>query len=114
MGNKMAGWKASGVLLAAMVLTLAMVGASAGEPEPKKAGKTPAAQQMQAYQVYQAKCLGCHGSVADPERPGRTRDGWTVVVRYMDKHYVNLSDAEANLIIELLYSLRRGMEKDPG
>lgn len=48
------------------------------------------------------------------QRPGRTRDGGTVVFRYMDKHYVNLNDAEADLIIELLYSLRRGMEKDPG
>lgn len=81
-----------------------------------KVGKAEMAaqEQMAAYKLFNQKCLSCHVSVADPERPGKTRDGWTIVVKYMDDHYVNLSDQEAGKIIDLLYAIRRGEEKEPG
>ncbi|MCF8033205.1 MAG: hypothetical protein K9K66_11710 [Desulfarculaceae bacterium] len=70
--------------------------------------------QMAAYKVFKQKCLACHDNIADPERPGKTRDGWTIVVKYMDDHYVNLNDQEAGQIIGLLYAIRKGEEKEPG
>ncbi|MBU4576842.1 MAG: hypothetical protein KUA39_18180, partial [Desulfarculus sp.] len=76
--------------------------------------KMAAKEQKAAYDLYQKKCLSCHLSVADPERSGKTRDEWTLVVRYMDKHYVQLTDEEAAKIIDLLYSIRRGLEKEAG
>jgi len=70
--------------------------------------------QAQAYQVYKQKCLGCHDSVADPEKPGRTRDEWHIVVNIMHKHGLELTDEESEQMIDLLYELRRGLEKDAG
>ena len=98
-------------LVLALAAALALAGA--GLTWAKK--PAPAAQaQKDAYQLYQSKCLDCHVSVADPERPGKTRDSWAVVVKFMDKHYVNLSDAEADKLVDLLFALRKGLEKDPG
>ena len=67
-----------------------------------------------AYTLYQAKCLGCHMSVADPEKAGRTRDEWHLVVEVMHKYGLGLTDVESSMIIDLLYDLRKGMEKDAG
>ena len=67
-----------------------------------------------AYQVYKQKCLDCHVSVADPEKPGRTRDEWHIVVNIMHKHGLDLTDEESEQMIDLLYDLRRGLEKDAG
>ena len=39
-----------------------------------------------AFAMYTKKCLGCHDSVADPEKPGRTRDDWHLVVNVMHKY----------------------------
>jgi len=66
------------------------------------------------YQVYKQKCLDCHDSIADPEKPGRTRDEWHIVVNIMHQHGLNLTDEESEQIIDLLYDLRRGLEKDAG
>lgn len=68
----------------------------------------------QAYKTYTQKCLGCHVSVADPEKPGRTRDDWHIVVNVMHDYGLDLTGEESDQIIELLYHLRRGMEKQPG
>ncbi len=68
----------------------------------------------EAYDLYENKCLSCHDSVADPEKPGRTRDGWFVVVNLMHKQGLKLTTDESAVIVELLYSIRRGLEKDPG
>ena len=105
--------------LVRLVILLAVCGllmGSAGLVAAKGASqqKMAADQQMAAYELYQQKCLSCHDSIADPERPGKTRDGWTVVVRYMKDHYVQLSDQQADQIINLLYAIRKGLEKDPG
>lgn len=81
----------------------AIAGEKAGEFDMKK-----------AYDLYKSKCLACHDSVADPEKPGRTRDGWFVVVNLMHKQGLKLTTDESAMIVELLYSIRRGLEKDPG
>jgi mono/diheme cytochrome c family protein len=88
-------------------MSTAQVRAAAGEAASAEA-------QMEAYQIYRDNCLACHANVADPERPGRTRDAWTVVVQYMDRHYVDLSQQEAQKVIDLLYALRKGLEGQPG
>ena len=67
-----------------------------------------------AYTLYQSKCLGCHISVADPERPGRTRDDWHLVVEVMHGYGLNLTAEESDMIIDLLYDLRKGMEREAG
>lgn len=67
-----------------------------------------------AYSLYQSKCLGCHISVADPEKAGRTRDDWHLVVEVMHGYGLDLSDAESDMIVDLLYDLRQGMEKEAG
>jgi mono/diheme cytochrome c family protein len=104
------------VLCLILVLGVATLAVAMSEDlkKGKKKGANKAQAQMEAYQLYEQKCLGCHDSIADPERPGKTRDGWTVTVKYMDKHYVDLNDAEAQKIIDLLFALRRGLERDPG
>jgi hypothetical protein len=67
-----------------------------------------------AYKVYQNKCLGCHISIADPEKPGRTRDEWHIAVEVMHDYGLDLSNEESEMIIDLLYDLRKGMEKEAG
>ena len=67
-----------------------------------------------AYQAYKQKCLDCHDSVADPEKPGRTRDDWHIVVNIMHKNGLDLTDDQSEQIIDLLYDLRRGLEKEAG
>jgi uncharacterized membrane protein len=77
-----------------------------------KAGKTTDFQK--AYDVYEKKCNGCHASVADPEKPGRTRDEWHIVVNVMHDYGLDLTTDESEMIIDLLYKLRRGMEREAG
>jgi hypothetical protein len=67
-----------------------------------------------AYSVYNQKCNGCHLSVADPEKPGRTRDDWHIVVNVMHDYGLALTNEESDMIIDLLYKLRRGMEREAG
>ncbi|MEN8781586.1 MAG: hypothetical protein ABF292_10770 [Desulfobacterales bacterium] len=67
-----------------------------------------------AYEVFNQKCTGCHASVADPEKPGKTRDDWHLVVNVMHGHGLELSAEQSNMIIDLLYVLRTGMEKEAG
>jgi hypothetical protein len=70
--------------------------------------------QTEAFKVYQQKCLGCHDSVADPEKPGRTRDEWHLSVNVMHGYGLDLSTEESEMIIDLLYDLRSGIEKEAG
>ena len=67
-----------------------------------------------AYALYQSKCIGCHISDADPEKAGRTRDDWHLVVQVMHKYGLDLTDVESDMIIDLLYDLRKGMEREAG
>lgn len=79
-----------------------------------EASKAKNLNRMQAYKTYQQKCLGCHASVADPEQPGRTRDDWHLVVSVMHGYGLDLSFEESEMIIDLLYDLRKGMEREAG
>ncbi|WP_319522321.1 cytochrome c [uncultured Desulfosarcina sp.] len=76
--------------------------------------KSKSVAHKQAFAVYAKKCLGCHDSVADPEKPGRTRDDWHLVVNVMHKYGMDLTADEADMIIDLLYDLRKGMEREAG
>jgi hypothetical protein len=77
-----------------------------------KAGKNEDFEK--AFKVYSQKCNGCHVSVADPEKPGRTRDDWHIVVNVMHDYGLDMTTDESELIIDLLYKLRRGMEREAG
>lgn len=68
----------------------------------------------QAYKLYTKNCLGCHDSIADPEKSGKTRDEWYIVVNVMHKYGLDLTVEEREQIIDLLYDLRKGMEKEAG
>jgi hypothetical protein len=76
--------------------------------------RTKKASQMNAFKVYQQKCLLCHDSIADPEKPGRTKDGWRLVVQIMHRNGLGLTQEETDLIVDLLYDLRKGLEKEAG
>jgi hypothetical protein len=95
-------------MLAAGIL-LVVLGAS-----PGSAADTTAESQKKAYALYQDKCLGCHDSVADPERTGRTRDDWLLVVTVMHDYGLDISPQEQGMIVDLLYAIRKGMERQPG
>jgi hypothetical protein len=69
---------------------------------------------MKAWKIYTAKCLSCHDSVADPEKPGMTRDDWHIIVNVMHGYGLGITDEEGNLITDLLYDLRRGIEREAG
>lgn len=77
-------------------------------------GQNKLQAQQNAFKVYQQKCLGCHDSVADPEKPGRTRDDWHLVIQVMHGNGLDLNIEESNQIIDLLYNLRKGMEREAG
>ncbi|MBT6341304.1 MAG: cytochrome c [Desulfobacula sp.] len=68
----------------------------------------------QAYKVYTKNCLDCHDSIADPEKPGKTRDEWYIVVNVMHKYGLGLTPEESDQIVDLLYDLRKGIEKEAG
>jgi hypothetical protein len=67
-----------------------------------------------AFALYAKKCLSCHDSVADPEKPGRTRDDWHLVVNVMHQYGLDMTADEGGMIIDLLYDLRKGMEREAG
>jgi len=77
-------------------------------------GQNKLQAQQNSFKVYQQKCLGCHDSVADPEKPGRTRDDWHLVIQVMHGNGLDLNIEESNQIIDLLYNLRKGMEREAG
>ena len=78
----------------------------------QKSGKAVAHQK--AHALFAQNCLNCHVSVADPEKPGRTRDDWHLVVNVMHDYGMDLSQEESEMIIDLLYDLRQGIERDAG
>jgi len=100
-------------LAQAVVLLAALAAVPGGARAAEKAAK-PGHPSSKAYQLIQKKCTGCHVSVADPERPGKTRDEWYAIVRLMQAHGFQLTDQETELIVDHLYAVRRGIEKTPG
>jgi hypothetical protein len=71
-------------------------------------------EHQKAFAIYKNKCLSCHDSVADPEKPGHTRDDWFLKVNIMHGYGLDLTDQEAAAIVDLLYDLRKGLEKEAG
>ncbi len=104
-------WLLTVGLICAVGVLLAIQSPSVVAGEKAKAKNL---DRMKAYQVYQAKCSGCHDSVANPELPGRTRDDWHLVVNVMHGYGLGLSFEESEMIIDLLYDLRRGLEREAG
>lgn len=71
-------------------------------------------EKIYEFAVFKKHCTQCHNSVADPERPGKTRDEWYRIVNLMESHGLVIPQADADLIVDLLYNLRRGIEDTPG
>ena len=90
-----------------ILLVLQSPGVMAGD-------KVKTKDRMKAYKVHQQKCTGCHVSVANPELPGRTRDDWHLVVNVMHGYGLDLTLEESEMIIDLLYDLRKGLEREAG
>jgi len=102
------------ILAGAACLTgLFFVLGSSGYTMDAKA-KKKRVEHVKAFQIYQKKCLGCHDSVADPEKSGKTRDDWNMVVNVMHKYGFDMTPKEGEAITDLLYDLRKGIEKEAG
>jgi len=71
-------------------------------------------ERQTAFKRCTKKCLGCYDSVVDSEKPGRTQDDWHLVVNVMHKYGLEMTADEADMIIDLLYDLRQGMEREAG
>jgi hypothetical protein len=107
-------WKKWGMIAVGMLALAGMVlFISPGQAAEKKADKKKV-NHIKAYQLHNKKCLACHVSVADPERPGRTRDDWHMVVNVMHGYGLDLTSQEAETLTDFLYDLRPGIEKDAG
>ncbi|MGD1970582.1 MAG: cytochrome c [Desulfobacterales bacterium] len=104
-------WLLTACLICAMGVLLVIQSPSVVAGDKAKAKNM---DRMKAYQVYQAKCTGCHDSVANPELPGRTRDDWHLVVNVMHGYGLGLSTEDSEMIIDLLYQLRKGLEREAG
>lgn len=98
----------AGLLLSGLLI----FGSNSVAVQAAKSGKK--VMHEKAYALYQMKCLGCHTSVADPEKAGRTRDDWHLVVQVMHGYGLDMTPAESDMIIDLLYDLRKGMEREAG
>lgn len=100
------------ILAGVLVSGFFIFGSNSIAMQETKSGKKMTHEK--AYALYQSKCLGCHISVADPEKTGRTRDDWHLVVQVMHQYGLGLTDVESDMIIDLLYDLRKGMEREAG
>jgi len=100
-------------LVACLVLVLG-IGLGTAAEKKADADKQKKLDHKKAFAIYKKKCLLCHDSVADPEKPGRTQDEWLLVLKTMHKYGLDLNSEQTELIGGLLYELRRGMEKEPG
>jgi len=71
--------------------------------------------KQEAFAVFKKHCVQCHDSVADPERPGKTRIEWYAIINLlMTSHGLEISQEEADIIADLLYSLRPADMFTPG
>lgn len=70
----------------------------------------------QGYALHNQHCLGCHDSVADPEKPGFTRDTWFLILNVMHDKYgmKELSADDKAQLVDYLYTIRKGIEREAG
>jgi len=80
------------------------------QPAVKPNPAMKAQPKQYEYAVFKKHCTQCHESVADPEKPGKTRDEWYRIINLMEGHGLNISQDEADMIVDLLYNLRRGID----
>jgi len=72
-------------------------------------------EQKNGYQLVKKYCNSCHDSVADPEKRGFTRDTWHLILNNMHKHGLEkLSTEESGSLVDYLYAIRKGMEREAG
>ena len=77
--------------------------------------KKNAVDLQKGYQLAKKRCVSCHDSVANPEAGRKTRDEWIIVIDVMHKQFnVKMSNDEKALLTNYFYSIRKGLEKDPG
>ncbi len=101
-------------ILVCVVFLLGGIVFAAGREKSASPESRKKVEHKKAFAVYKQKCLLCHDSVADPEKPGRTMDEWLLVLKTMHGYGLDLTPKETELIGGLLYDLRRGMEKEAG
>ena len=95
-------------LVTALAL-LAPIGAVAAE------SKNVTGDLQKGYQLAKKKCTSCHDSIANPEAGSKTRDDWFIVINVMHKQFnMKMSNDEKALLTNYFYSIRKGLEKDPG
>lgn len=69
----------------------------------------------EGYALNNKYCTSCHASVADPEKPGHTRDTWHIILNIMHKRGMEkLSEADTAKMVDYFYTIRQGMERQPG
>ena len=74
-----------------------------------------AKEQMQGYALNNAHCISCHDSVADPEKPGFTRDTWHLIINIMHKNGMEkLSPEDNGALVDYFYMIRKGLEREAG
>jgi mono/diheme cytochrome c family protein len=106
--------------MSAMIIGMIVIGcgliflANQGVAMQATGGSEKKKNQKAAFAIYQKHCLACHDSVADPEKPGRTRDDWHLVVHVMHNYGMEMTADDADMVIDLLYELRHGMEREAG
>lgn len=70
---------------------------------------------MEGYSLNKKYCMSCHDSVADPEKPGLTRDEWHLVLNLMhQKGLQKLSNEEKEILVDYFYTIRKGIEQEAG
>jgi len=98
-----------GVILSAILLSANYVLAMQKESPESYQKKL---QCKSTYLLYENKCLACHESIADPERPGKTRDEWYIVVDIMHKYGLDLTEEETEKLTDFLFDLRKGVKSE--
>jgi hypothetical protein len=74
-----------------------------------------AKDQMNGYALSNKYCTSCHDSVADPEKPGFTRDTWHLLINIMHKNGLeNLSTEENGALVDYYFMIRKGLELEAG
>ncbi len=70
----------------------------------------------QGYALHNQHCLSCHDSIADPEKSGFTRDTWFLILNVMHDKYgmESLSAEDKGKLVDYLYTIRKGMEREAG
>jgi hypothetical protein len=106
--------KKRSVIVALVALLSFASGSLAMDVSLGKAPPSKKASFAKAYQLYQAKCTTCHEGVADPDKPGKTRDEWHIVIKLMHDLGLDLSEAEAETLVDYFFTIRTGTEKEAG